>query len=100
MCIGELRCFDDLFTRRFWLAVRDVLPDSRMEEKIFLQYETNLASHRLKLVGAYVASINTHLSFDGIVETSDQTSDSRLACTRWTNKSRHLARLNFEGHIF
>src|SRR6185295_12200353 len=94
--IRELRCLQDLLTRSFRPAIRDVLPDRRAEQQRILQDETDLLSQRLLFVTPHVLAVDLHYTLLRIVEPGNQTDDGRLARARWTNERRELARLDFQ----
>src|SRR6185369_2744274 len=89
----------DLFPRRFWFAISDVLPERSMEENALLENVTDLLAKRLLLDLSYIDVVDLNDTLYRIVEPGHETHNRSLAYPGWTHQGCHLSRLNGEAHV-
>ena len=99
LAVGEAGGLLNLLEGRFGTAVRDVLPDGRLEEQRLLQDHPDLLDQRIRFVVANVAPVYAHGALHGVVEAQDQARQGALPRAGGPHDRRHFARLYLQFDV-
>src|SRR5438552_3087219 len=95
--VRDLRGADDIGFGEVGAAVRDVLPDARVEQEWLLRHDAEEPPVRLLAQGAQVVAVDRDRAGDRVVQAQDQIGERRLAYAARTDQRDDLALLDLEA---